>query len=174
MFYTPSTITISEGQKIRGKLVCGPNAKNNRDLDITISYKTGETTGTVEYKMCVVFPLLCAGPPRFVNPTDRWVGADCIFMFNLSRCVILARSNSHAVACTCCPMIFFLVGATSTQVLINRPTYTSPEYHVVDVVHRNAHCVSFGRVQAGAATAKNGLAGNCRPSIGTEPAQSTR
>ena len=92
MFYTPETITISEGQKIRGRLSCEPNSKNNRDLDIKISYETGGGAEiNIDYKMCVVFPLLCAAFPRLVNPTDRWVGADCIFIFNLSRCVVSAR-----------------------------------------------------------------------------------
>jgi len=52
VFYTPSTITISEGKKIQGRLSCGPNTKNNRDLDIKISYKAGGTEEVVEYKMC--------------------------------------------------------------------------------------------------------------------------
>ena len=55
MFYTPDTLTVSAGQKITGQLSCAPNARNNRDLDITIAYKVegGEET-EVHYKMCVV------------------------------------------------------------------------------------------------------------------------
>jgi len=52
VFYTPSTITISEGQKIRGRLACAPNTHNNRDLDITISYEADGVETNVEYKMC--------------------------------------------------------------------------------------------------------------------------
>jgi len=52
VFYTPSTITISQGEKIRGRLSCAPNTKNNRDLDITISYETDGREVTADYKMC--------------------------------------------------------------------------------------------------------------------------
>ncbi|KAH9969273.1 S-adenosyl-L-methionine-dependent methyltransferase [Lactifluus volemus] len=52
VFYTPDTLTISEGEKIVGELSCAPNSRNNRDLDITISYATPNSTPThVEYKM---------------------------------------------------------------------------------------------------------------------------
>lgn len=60
MFYTPSTITITKGQEITGTVSCAPNARNNRDLDIAISYAIGggeeEMTEevTVDYKMCVI------------------------------------------------------------------------------------------------------------------------
>jgi protein arginine N-methyltransferase 1 len=51
VFYTPSTVTISEGEKITGTLSCAPNARNNRDLDITIEYTSGKQTTKVDYKM---------------------------------------------------------------------------------------------------------------------------
>ncbi|EGO25741.1 hypothetical protein SERLADRAFT_466313 [Serpula lacrymans var. lacrymans S7.9] len=52
VFYTPSTVTISEGEEITGTLTCSPNARNNRDLDITISYQTSNANEkTVHYKM---------------------------------------------------------------------------------------------------------------------------
>ncbi|KAG1751398.1 protein arginine N-methyltransferase [Suillus paluster] len=65
VFYTPSTIRITEGQEIAGTVSCAPNARNNRDLDIAISYAVvgnneetddNEETDkyeekTVEYKM---------------------------------------------------------------------------------------------------------------------------
>jgi len=52
VFYTPSTITISQDQAIKGTLTCSPNARNNRDLDITIGYQCGDEPQTViEYKM---------------------------------------------------------------------------------------------------------------------------
>ena len=78
VFYTPTTITISEGQKIRGRLSCAPNTQNNRDLDIMISYETEGAEVNVEYKMCVVFPFCCAALPRLVNSADRWSGVNCI------------------------------------------------------------------------------------------------
>ncbi|KAF8467949.1 protein arginine N-methyltransferase [Russula ochroleuca] len=52
VFYTPETLRISEGEKIVGKLTCSPNARNNRDLDITIAYSTPNSARIrVEYKM---------------------------------------------------------------------------------------------------------------------------
>ncbi|KAI9571162.1 protein arginine N-methyltransferase [Boletus coccyginus] len=51
VFYTPSTITISDGEKINGTLTCAPNTRNNRDLDITVEYTAGGETTKVEYKM---------------------------------------------------------------------------------------------------------------------------
>ncbi|KAJ7217773.1 S-adenosyl-L-methionine-dependent methyltransferase, partial [Mycena pura] len=53
VFYTPETVTISEGQIITGRLSCAPNARNNRDLDIGISYTTSkdEPETTIQYKM---------------------------------------------------------------------------------------------------------------------------
>jgi hypothetical protein len=89
VFYTPSTITISQGEKIRGRLSCAPNTKNNRDLDITISYETDGREVIADYKMCVVFPIFAAVSQRFVNSSDRWSGVDCIFMVILSCCVTL-------------------------------------------------------------------------------------
>ncbi|KAF8893408.1 S-adenosyl-L-methionine-dependent methyltransferase [Infundibulicybe gibba] len=44
VFYTPTTMTVSEGDKITGELTCAPNTRNNRDLDITISYQSGNST----------------------------------------------------------------------------------------------------------------------------------
>ncbi|KAF9568172.1 protein arginine N-methyltransferase [Agrocybe pediades] len=53
VFYTPSTATVHDGDQIKGTLTCAPNARNNRDLDITISYKVAneEEEKVVEYKM---------------------------------------------------------------------------------------------------------------------------
>jgi len=52
VFYTPTTLTISEGEKIQGRLTCAPNARNNRDLDITIAYQNeSDPEQVVEYKM---------------------------------------------------------------------------------------------------------------------------
>ncbi|KAL0072711.1 Nuclear SAM-dependent mono-and asymmetric methyltransferase [Marasmius tenuissimus] len=52
VFYTPNTVTVSEGDTISGRLKCAPNARNNRDLDITISYSTpNDPETTMQYKM---------------------------------------------------------------------------------------------------------------------------
>jgi hypothetical protein len=59
VFYTPETLRISDGEKIVGKLTCSPNARNNRDLDITISYSTPNSARIrVDYKMCALGPWL--------------------------------------------------------------------------------------------------------------------
>ena len=55
VFYLDQEITIVKGEKLTGKLSCRPNAKNRRDLDITISYKHNgkwqQASGSMEYKM---------------------------------------------------------------------------------------------------------------------------
>ncbi|KDQ27505.1 hypothetical protein PLEOSDRAFT_1089362 [Pleurotus ostreatus PC15] len=51
VFYTPTTLTLNEGDTIKGTLKCAPNARNNRDLDITIDYSTPTTSETIAYKM---------------------------------------------------------------------------------------------------------------------------
>jgi protein arginine N-methyltransferase 1 len=56
VFYTPSTLTVTQGDNIVGRLSCAPNRRNNRDLDITCAYKLehAEEETSVHYKMCVV------------------------------------------------------------------------------------------------------------------------
>ncbi|RXW25017.1 hypothetical protein EST38_g787 [Candolleomyces aberdarensis] len=54
VFYTPSTLTVSKDDKIVGNISCAPNKRNNRDLDIEISYKVdnaGEQEVKYQYKM---------------------------------------------------------------------------------------------------------------------------
>ncbi|KAG5735496.1 putative protein arginine N-methyltransferase [Termitomyces sp. T112] len=52
VFYTPTTIVVSEGDKINGRLMCAPNARNNRDLDIGITYQAGTgPSQSMQYKM---------------------------------------------------------------------------------------------------------------------------
>jgi len=53
VFYTTDTIMVSEGEKITGTLKCSPNARNNRDLDITIEYNLPDGTDkrSIDYKM---------------------------------------------------------------------------------------------------------------------------
>lgn len=56
VFYTPETLTVTKGEAIEGVLTCAPNARNNRDLDITIAYKldgANPAEGKLEYKMYV-------------------------------------------------------------------------------------------------------------------------
>jgi protein arginine N-methyltransferase 1 len=59
VFYTPTTVRVYEGETVAGRLSCAPNARNNRDLDIVITYTSRGETHTMEYKMCVF--LSCAG-----------------------------------------------------------------------------------------------------------------
>jgi hypothetical protein len=108
VFYTPSTVTISEGQKIRGRLSCAPNTKNNRDLDITISYETEEAGKmVVEYKMCVVLPSFRAAFRRLVNFTDRWLGVDYIFLFYVVLLQCTTRCTC-SLKTLCCSFVFAL------------------------------------------------------------------
>ena len=56
VFYTPETVTVSQGQVINGFLDCAPNKVNNRDLDIVIEYAVEGGAADapmtkVEYKM---------------------------------------------------------------------------------------------------------------------------
>ncbi len=77
MFYTPDTLTVSTGDKITGRLSCAPNARNNRDLDITIAYKVQDgPEAEIQYKMCVTcFPFpsprsCTANGPRRIGSRD--------------------------------------------------------------------------------------------------------
>jgi len=54
VFYTVDTITISEGESITGEITCAPNARNNRDLDITVAYNvegSHPSSSFIQYKM---------------------------------------------------------------------------------------------------------------------------
>lgn len=74
VFYTPDTLTVSEGEQITGRLSCAPNARNPRDLDITIAYRTPHDTQETEihYKMCVCFLFFF----RIVSGLGSWTNAD--------------------------------------------------------------------------------------------------
>src|ERR1700734_2127411 len=74
VFYTPSTLTVSEGQKVTGRVTCAPNAKNNRDLDIAISYKTDQdpSENFIQYKMCVPSVLPTFLPTPYVMFIGFW------------------------------------------------------------------------------------------------------
>ncbi|KAJ3412006.1 Protein arginine N-methyltransferase 1 [Chytridiales sp. JEL 0842] len=56
VFYLTDYLTVKAGETITGTFSLGPNEKNNRDLDITISYSfQGEHSSleaTHQYKMC--------------------------------------------------------------------------------------------------------------------------
>lgn len=55
VFYTVDAITINEGGIVNGTITCAPNQRNNRDLDISITYETDENqSGSLSYKMCVI------------------------------------------------------------------------------------------------------------------------
>ena len=62
VFYTPDTLTVSEGDVVRGTLSCAPNARNNRDLDIEIDYEVEgqeDSKSRMVYKMYVSsFPIM--------------------------------------------------------------------------------------------------------------------
>lgn len=55
VFYLEDTLTVSEGETISGEVSCKPNAKNPRDLDISLTYsfegKHGEAHRTQQYRM---------------------------------------------------------------------------------------------------------------------------
>jgi protein arginine N-methyltransferase 1 len=59
VFYLPNDIQVSQGDLINGTLKCTPNARNPRDLDISISYERCDAEGkkldetfTSDYHMC--------------------------------------------------------------------------------------------------------------------------
>lgn len=55
VFYLREVIAVQQGETIQGQLVCAPNKKNARDLDIEISYQfdgsTGQVSEDLRYKM---------------------------------------------------------------------------------------------------------------------------
>lgn len=91
VFYTPDTITISSGEQITGQLTCAPNARNNRDLDITITYKapSEKEPTTIQYKMCV----FCFSPPS----ADFLLGRSC--ERTLTNCQVLIYLLSSDLIC---------------------------------------------------------------------------
>jgi protein arginine N-methyltransferase 1 len=59
VFYTPADVTVSQGDTISGTLNCAPNKRNNRDLDISITFGVrDDPKQTFEYKMYVPIPFL--------------------------------------------------------------------------------------------------------------------
>jgi len=61
VFYTPSALIVNQGDNIVGRLVCAPNSRNNRDLDIGITYKLEHDVEdtSIQYKMCALLPFHC-------------------------------------------------------------------------------------------------------------------
>jgi protein arginine N-methyltransferase 1 len=55
VFYLEDTLMVHQGDTIRGSLQCAPNARNPRDLDISINYTLDGTAGrwdhTQEYRL---------------------------------------------------------------------------------------------------------------------------
>lgn len=106
VFYTPSTITIGQGETITGSLSCAPNAKNNRDLDIVIQYQLGqEKPVDIHYKMCVVLSLRTP----FIIPSvwtnaDRLSGLDWLIFFLACRILFYRciSCNLHIPASNSC------------------------------------------------------------------------
>jgi len=84
VFYTPSTLTINQGDKIVGQLSCAPNRRNNRDLDISISYKLENENEemSVHYKMCV----------RYTSP---WHCTIIHLEYTLTNCQVLIYTTSR-------------------------------------------------------------------------------
>ena len=64
VFYLPTVLTVEEGEQVVGQLENKPNARNRRDLDISLDYKlitedpSRQTEGHGEYKMLSENPLL--------------------------------------------------------------------------------------------------------------------
>ena len=119
-------MTVSAGQKITGRISCAPNAKNNRDLDIAISYQTGQDAGTnIQYKMCVllsVFPSPFS--PRAATTSPRALRLRLIF------CVSFNRSLSLPA-----PLLLSLSDpARSTK--LRDPLQDSPDRSFVPVIRR--------------------------------------
>ena len=50
VFYIQNVLTVKAGETMEGTLTCEPNAKNPRDLDISVSYKFDGSIGSAEGK----------------------------------------------------------------------------------------------------------------------------
>lgn len=55
VFYLEDMLTVERGEVVEGRVVCAPNAKNPRDLDIEIEYrlegKNGAWANKQEYRL---------------------------------------------------------------------------------------------------------------------------
>ena len=106
VFYTPSTIIISEGQKLTGDLTCALNTRNDRDLDISISFKLdGEKQASrVDYKICVVLPCIATIVVSFNSEfnTHQSSGCDRPFLFCAHICSRSIRPRCSATGIEMC------------------------------------------------------------------------
>lgn len=95
VFYTPETLTVCNGETIEGTLTCAPNARNNRDLDITIAYKLNGTHGTegqMEYKMYVL-----GSPTDESGPNESPIGTKQLDIHG--RQGGTPRLDGHTITC---------------------------------------------------------------------------
>lgn len=92
-------MTVSQGDNISGRLLCSPNARNNRDLDITITYRAGnDADNTIHYKMCV-FLLGFVGPAFMQIREQTLIGYQVLILSTSSHfdCLI---TFTHALYTT--------------------------------------------------------------------------
>ena len=90
VFYTPDTLTVSQGDHITGELTCRPNARNPRDLDITIKYEAPHEASTeIHYKMCVLLPAHCLMNRGYSERTLT----NCQVLINFSDTFCLCRAH---------------------------------------------------------------------------------
>jgi hypothetical protein len=96
VFYTPGTpLRVVQGEEIRGSLTCAPNARNNRDLDISVTYAT-ESSGDIkfDYKMCVSSLLRAHGQ------LNGRIGHNLILCYVGSQVLIDAKMYETLLLCT--------------------------------------------------------------------------
>lgn len=140
VFYTPSTITVSEGQKVTGHVSCSPNAKNNRDLDIAISYQTGNDAKDthIQYKMCVTSVLsslhttmhLCVCIWLCFWSADRLSGLDWLIHLMIQLAMLLPITATPSSKCAfrfhiyICVIVTTLSCSANMQVLISLALHT--------------------------------------------------
>lgn len=141
VFYTPDTIIVSADETITGQLTCAPNARNPRDLDITITYKAPheEAPKTVNYKMCVLrfFPQSLPRPSGFERTlTNCQVVIDICcqhsvfsFIFCMTRHTPYIYWPPHDFADTSHPK-FASTAYTHAGINVSEPC--NPLYYAVD------------------------------------------
>lgn len=95
VFYTPDTLTVSQGDHITGELTCRPNARNPRDLDITIKYEAPHEASTeIHYKMCVLLRAHCLANRGYSERTLT----NCQVLINFSDTFCLCRAHASLTA----------------------------------------------------------------------------
>ena len=112
VFYTPTTLTVSAGDEITGRLSCAPNARNNRDLDITVVYEApGDEEVEIQYKMCVALSaltlshshlaVLLRGWPTWTY-ADRLSGRNLIWDLFAAAALVLLPEPAPALGRSIC------------------------------------------------------------------------